>query len=62
MRRRRRGYAIILAVILLVGIVKEVVDASRLGWHHTSIVDKVGTATLLLAYVLASSLHFWSSG
>jgi hypothetical protein len=40
----RRGYGIILGVILLVGIGKETYDALRLGWHHTSILDKVGTS------------------
>ena len=52
----RRGYAIILAVILLVGIVKETIDALRLGWHHTSILDKVGTnRRLQLRHLLGMS-------
>ena len=35
------GYAIILFGIIVVGVAKEAFDWYRLGWHHTSLRDKV---------------------
>ena len=37
----RRGFSVILGAIVILGLVKEAIDASRLGWHHTSMQAKV---------------------
>ena len=41
LRFLRRGYAIVLAAIVALGITKEVIDVTRFGTHHTSVQAKV---------------------
>ena len=47
-----RGFSAILAAILITGLVKEAIDASRLGWHHTSLQAKVQPADFQQSWCL----------